>query len=91
MAIVQFRDEQANPPVSISKRMFPPKKVSSLVHWWRQCRKVIHQIPDAEGGEWEWLGEAQISPSYIRWTIVKRADQERRCHVIVDRTAASIG
>lgn len=90
MALTQFRDEQADPKVNITKRMFAPTKASNLEYWWKACRKVIPQIPDPKAGEWEII-HTHTTVDYIRFSLVKVGDFERRCYVVVDRVADSLG
>lgn len=90
MALTQFVHM---PNTTITKRMHAPKKrVTELSAWFKECRKVIPQIPDALNPQSEWeILHFDVSKQYIKWTIHKKADNAVKCHVVVDRLAPSIG
>lgn len=87
MALVQFKDEINR--VTITRRMFPPKKVESLMHWLKSARKVIPEIPDVwDSNAWQVIN-TQMSVKWITWEISDH--QQHRCYVVIDRKADSIG
>lgn len=83
MALVVFRDEVNN--VEISKKMFPPKKVTVLEQWFKAARKVIPQIP----GDSLRIINTQVSSRWITWELYSH--KEERTYVIIDRSVPSIG
>jgi hypothetical protein len=85
MALVVYRDQVNG--VEISKKMFPPKKVSSLDHWLKEARKVVSQIP--READTKNVINTQVSARWIAWEIFNHKDE--RSYVIIDRSVPSIG
>lgn len=90
MALIQFVQM---PNVCISKRMHAPKRhVTELSSWFKECRKLIPQIPDAYSPTSEWeIFHFDVTPKWIKWTIQKKNDPAARCHLVIDRQAPAIG
>lgn len=82
MALVLFRDEINK--VEISKKMFPPKKVTSLEHWFKQACKTITQIPADHS-----TINTQCNSRWITWELT--SPKGERSYVVIDRSVPSIG
>ena len=85
MALVVFRDEING--VEISKKMFPPKKVTSLDHWLKEARKTVREIPSI--ADTKTVINTQASVRWIAWELFNHKDE--RTYVIIDRNVPSIG
>lgn len=69
--------------INVTKVMIPPKNVASVVHWLRQARKAIPQIPDTEGQlGWKVYDEI-ITDTAIMLDI--RDKLGNRCAVVMER------
>lgn len=82
MAIVVFRDEINK--IEVNKRMFPPKKVEHLDHWFRQACKTISQIPATHTQI-----NTQCNARWITWELT--SPKGERSYVVIDRRAPAIG
>lgn len=60
-----------------------PKRVTEIYAWFRECRKVLPQIPDPEKGEWVFR-HMEASVDEIRFLLEDRVGQQ--CVVKIDRT-----
>lgn len=69
--------------INLTKSMIPPKNIASVVHWLRQARKVIPQIPDIEGGLGWKVWDEVITDTVIMLDIRDR--EGNRCAVVMER------
>lgn len=84
MAMVQYRDEING--VDITRRMFPPKKVERLEHWYKAARKVITEIPDIQLSGMEVIN-TQCTIDWITWEV--KDSRGFRSYVVINRRANS--
>lgn len=86
MALVQYKDEINN--VTITKKMFPPKKVDRIERWFDAARKVIPEIPDPIAQGYGIL-RTQMTVKWIVWELT--SPKGERSYVVIDRSIPSIG
>lgn len=83
--IVQFVNQQAQPPVIITKTMAAPKTAGASLAWLKQARKVIPQIPPTKpGADWE-VFSTESSVNFIKFTLTQCNDSCIKVHVVIDR------
>lgn len=85
MALVQYRMQAKD--VNITKRMGAPKKMT-MDAWFKQCRKVIPEIPNVKDTDWI-IKHEHADFRWIKYELVNSIGE--KCEVVVDRTQPFIG
>jgi hypothetical protein len=84
LALIEFQNPTNN--VRKQRRTSAPTK-ATLKAWFKLCRKLIPEIPDAPNGDWN-ITHEEADLKWIKFELQNISGQ--RCYVVIDRTAPAV-